>query len=191
MITVNSYSDFKDKKSNLKNYWLFIYKKTSENSECAYNSIKKTESTENRQTVFVADVNKVKDIHSKFDVKTVPSLLKFENNNFKGVYKGCNDTSYYSSLFSNTMFSASADGSVPEQKSVTVYSTPTCSWCTRIKNYFKENNIKFRDIDVSKDQKAAEAMVKRSGKQGVPQTLIGGQIIVGFDKAKIDSLLGL
>ncbi len=191
MITVNSYSDFKEKKSTLENYWLFIYKKTSENSECAFKSIKKTENLENRHTVFVADVNKVKDIHSKFDVKTVPSLLKFENNNFKGVYKGCNDTSYYSSLFSDTMFSASATGLGLKQKSVTVYSTPTCSWCKRIKDYFKEKNIKFRDIDVSKDQKAAKAMVKRSGKQGVPQTLIGGQIIVGFDKAKIDSLLGL
>lgn len=188
MISLNSYSDFKEKNKSLENFWVLMFKKESEQSDCAYKNI---ELAKNGQTVFVADVNNVKDIHTKFDVKTVPTLLKFENKEFKGVYKGCNDANYYKSLFDNTLFSASANNNTPKQKSVTVYSTPTCSWCTRIKDYLKSNNIRFKDIDVSKDQKAAEAMVKRSGQQGVPQTLIGGQLIIGFDKAKIDKLLGL
>ena len=188
MISLNSYNNFTKETKDLNGFWVLIYKKTSKQSDCAYKNIN---GAANGYSVFTVDVNDVKDIHPKFDVKTVPTLLKFEGKEFKGIYKGCNDTGYYKSLFSDTIFSASSKEDVPKQKSVTVYSTPTCSWCTRIKDYLKGNNIKFRDIDVSKDQKAAEAMVKRSGQQGVPQTLIGGQIIIGFDKPKIDKLLGL
>jgi len=42
---------------------------------------------------------------------------------------------------------------------------------------------------VSKDQKAAEAMVRKSGQLGVPQTEINGQMIVGFDRDRINRLL--
>ncbi|MBU2554283.1 MAG: NrdH-redoxin, partial [Bacteroidetes bacterium] len=71
------------------------------------------------------------------------------------------------------------------------YSTPSCSWCNTLKTHLKKNGIRFTDIDVSRDQKAAEAMVHRSGQQGVPQTDINGEMIVGFDKARINTLLGI
>ena len=74
---------------------------------------------------------------------------------------------------------------------MTVYSTPTCSWCTTLKTHLKKNGIRYSDVDVSKDQNAAEAMRKRSGQQGVPQTDIGGEMIVGFDKNRINTLLGI
>ncbi|NOR87359.1 MAG: NrdH-redoxin [Bacteroidales bacterium] len=77
------------------------------------------------------------------------------------------------------------------QKRVTVYSTPSCSWCTTLKKHLDHHGIKYRDIDISKDSKVAEEMTKRSGQQGVPQTDISGQMIVGFDKNKINSLLGI
>jgi len=188
MISLNSYSDFKEKTKDKKDFWVLIFKKSSEQSDCAFKNI--NDASEGYD-IFTVDVNNVRDIHIKYDVKTVPTLLKFENKEFKSVYKGCNETSFYKSLFEDKMYSASSNEDAPKQKSVTVYSTPTCSWCNRLKDYFRDNNIKFRDIDVSKDQKAAEAMVKRSGQQGVPQTLIGGQVIIGFDKPKIDKLLGL
>lgn len=188
MISLNSYTDFKEKTKELTNFWVLIYKKESEQSDCAFNNIK---SISNKFNIFDVDVNRVKDVHIQYDVKTVPTLLKFEQKEFKAVYKGCNDEKYYKSLFENTLYTASTNNDAFKQKSVTVYSTPTCSWCNRIKDYLKSNCIKYRDIDVSKDQKAAEAMVKRSGQKGVPQTLIGGQIIIGFDKPKIDKLLGL
>ncbi|MDY6787017.1 MAG: glutaredoxin family protein [candidate division WOR-3 bacterium] len=74
---------------------------------------------------------------------------------------------------------------------VKVYSTPTCPWCTRAKNYLKSNNVQFEDIDVSTDREKAMEMVKKSGQQGVPVIEINGQIIIGFDQNKIDNLLGL
>ena len=191
MINVISLKDFKQKSIGKDNYWLFIYKGTSAKSVCAYNSLKDAFNETENIDIFYTDVADVKDIHSEYNIETVPSLLKFEKSDFKGVYKGCNDVSYYSSLFEDSIYTASHTSDAIKQKSVTVYSTPTCSWCTRLKDYLKENKIKFRDIDVSKDQKAAEDMVKRSGQQGVPQSIIGGRLIIGFDKAKIDNLLGI
>jgi len=192
MTEVSSFADLKLQSKKNNSFWLLIYKKNSESSDCAFNNIKEVSSKlKEEDKIFTVDVNNVRDIHTELDVKTVPTLLKISKEEVKGIYKACNDVNYYKSLFTNTLFSATDNSNVSKQKSVIVYSTPTCSWCTRIKNYLKENNIKFKDIDVSKDQKAAEAMVKRSGQQGVPQTLIGGQVIIGFDKPKIDRLLGL
>jgi glutaredoxin-like YruB-family protein len=78
-----------------------------------------------------------------------------------------------------------------KQKQVIIYTTPTCSWCRTLKDYLKNNRINFREIDVTKDEKAATEMVKRSGQQGVPQSLIDGQVVVGFDRNRINTLLGI
>lgn len=76
-------------------------------------------------------------------------------------------------------------------KKITVYSTPTCPFCIRAKQFLKENNIAFEDIDVSVDQEASRVMIEKSGQMGVPVLEIDGQIIVGFDKEKIKSALGI
>jgi glutaredoxin-like YruB-family protein len=76
-------------------------------------------------------------------------------------------------------------------KSVKVYSTPTCPWCIRTKQFLKDNNIVFEDIDVGKDEKAAEEMVAKSGQMGVPVLDIEGVIIVGYDLGKIKNTLGI
>ncbi len=72
---------------------------------------------------------------------------------------------------------------------VKVYSTPTCPWCTIAKQYLDSKNISFEDLDVSKDRNAASEMVSKSGQRGVPVLDIDGNIIIGFDKDKIDSLI--
>ncbi|MEN6316632.1 MAG: glutaredoxin family protein [Clostridiaceae bacterium] len=74
--------------------------------------------------------------------------------------------------------------------SVKVYSTPSCPWCTVAKNYLRKRNVQFEDIDVSRDRTAAMEMVQKSGQRGVPVLDINGSIIVGFDQAAIDSLIG-
>ena len=77
------------------------------------------------------------------------------------------------------------------QPHVIVFSTPTCSFCNMAKKYFREKGIKFRDVDVSRDMSAARDMIRRSGQQGVPVIDIGGKIVVGFDRVKIDKYLRL
>ncbi|HLD82592.1 MAG TPA: glutaredoxin family protein [Candidatus Omnitrophota bacterium] len=76
-------------------------------------------------------------------------------------------------------------------KRVKVYSTTACPYCVRAKQFLKENNITFQDIDVSSDQAAADEMIRKSGQMGVPVLDIDGQIIVGFDKERIKAALGL
>ena len=75
------------------------------------------------------------------------------------------------------------------QPRVTLFSTPTCGYCQTAKHYFRQIGIRFRDVDVSRDPAAARDMVRRSGQRGVPVIDIGGQIVVGFDRPKIDQLL--
>ena len=76
-------------------------------------------------------------------------------------------------------------------KNVKVYSTPTCPWCVRVKQFLKENNVEFENMDVSSDQAAADEMMQKTGQMGVPVLDIDGEIIVGFDKEKIKSSLNL
>jgi len=76
-------------------------------------------------------------------------------------------------------------------KKVVIYSTPTCPYCVRAKQFLKDNNITYEDIDVSADSAKAEEMVKRTGQMGVPVIYIDDDIIIGFDKAAIKEALGL
>ena len=77
------------------------------------------------------------------------------------------------------------------QPKVIMFTTPTCSYCTTAKRYLKEHKIRFKAVDVSKDQKAALDMQRRSGTTGVPVILINNRPIVGFDKAKINRMLNI
>lgn len=77
------------------------------------------------------------------------------------------------------------------QHKVLVFTTPTCSWCQRAKSYLRQQNVRFREIDVSRDATAARDLVRRTGQTGVPVIEIDGRPIVGFDRPKIDRLLGL
>jgi len=76
-------------------------------------------------------------------------------------------------------------------KHVVVYSSPTCPHCLHTKQFLKENNISFEDIDVTADHQQAEIMIEKSGQMGVPVLDIEGDIIVGFDKEKIKITLGI
>lgn len=76
-------------------------------------------------------------------------------------------------------------------KKVRVYSTPTCPYCRMTKEYLKQNNVTFEDIDVSANENAANQMVELSGQMGVPVLDVEGQVIVGFDRPKIAAALGL
>lgn len=74
---------------------------------------------------------------------------------------------------------------------VKVYSTPSCPWCARAKQYLSSKGVPYTDYDVSRDRNAAMEMIRKSGQQGVPVLDINGNIVVGFDKERIDKLLGI
>jgi len=74
---------------------------------------------------------------------------------------------------------------------VKVFTTPACPYCFTLKEFLKEHNIKFQEIDVSKDRKAKEEMIKKSGRLEAPMLEINGEVVIGFNKEKICKLLNI
>ncbi len=169
--------------------FLLLYKSGSDVSNCALNNYSEAMKDLEDINAFTADVSRVKDIHQVYGITSAPALLIFKDEKPVNVIKGCSDKQFFMNYFENAVYET--NNSENPQKSVVVYSTPTCSWCNTLKGYLNKHHIHFREANVSRDQYAAEALVRRSGQQGVPQTEINGQIIVGFDKQKINSLLGI
>lgn len=73
--------------------------------------------------------------------------------------------------------------------SITMYTTPTCAFCHMAKEYFKSKKIEFSAKDVTTDPQAYKELVDKSHQLGVPVIDIGGTIIVGFDRPRIDLAL--
>lgn len=73
--------------------------------------------------------------------------------------------------------------------SVTVYSTPSCPWCRVVKDFLKKKQVTFTDYDVSRDERRAQEMVRKSGQMGVPVVDVNGRILVGFRPAEIEAAL--
>ncbi len=74
---------------------------------------------------------------------------------------------------------------------VRVFSTPFCPYCLTLKEFLKEREIDFEDIDVTENEIALDEMVKKSGQTAVPVIEIGGQVVVGFERDEISKLLGI
>ncbi|MCW1907742.1 MAG: NrdH-redoxin [Candidatus Saccharibacteria bacterium] len=72
---------------------------------------------------------------------------------------------------------------------ITVYSATWCAFCHMAKNYFDKLGVAYTDRDVEQDMAAATEAVSKSGQMGIPVIDIGGEIIVGFDRPKIDAAL--
>ena len=77
------------------------------------------------------------------------------------------------------------------EMTVKIYSTPTCPWCIKTKEFFKENNIEYEEVNVSGNQEAAKEMIEKSGQMGVPVVDVDGEIIVGYDVEKLKKALKL
>ena len=76
-------------------------------------------------------------------------------------------------------------------KTVTIYSTPTCHFCKMAKDFFTEKGLQYTNYDVSQDAVKRDEMIKMTGQLGVPVIVIGGDIMVGFDRNKIADKLGV
>ena len=74
-------------------------------------------------------------------------------------------------------------------KSVIIYSTPTCPYCKRAKEYLSQKGISYTDYDVASDRDKAKEMLQKSGQMGVPVILVDDQLVAGFNQSKLDELL--
>lgn len=72
---------------------------------------------------------------------------------------------------------------------VTIYSAVWCAYCHAVKDYLDKLGVTYTDLDVEKDPANATASVEKSNQMGIPVIDIEGDIIVGFDRPKIDAAL--
>ena len=190
MEIIKSYDHLEGRLGSSGKSLLFFYKNGSEQSNCALKNLLEASEKIDSLNIFTIDVKEVTDIHSRYGVNSVPSLVLVESGSLLGIIKGCHDPAFYQRLASGEGLRVTLQsGSEKPAKRVTVYSTPTCSWCNTLKTWLNKNNVRYTDIDISADQRAAEELVRRSGQQGVPQTDINGKIVVGFDQNKLKELL--
>ena len=74
-------------------------------------------------------------------------------------------------------------------KKVIVYSTPTCPYCKRVKDYLTQKGVSFSDYNVAEDREKAKEMIDKSKQMGVPVIVVDNDVVVGFNQSKLDSLL--
>lgn len=190
MKELKSYSELRERLAQKDQLFVLIYKKGNESSDCAYTQLSEAANEAEEENVFSVDVSIVRDIHIAYNISTAPSLLVFHEDELNNVYKGCNGKNFFKAVIESQAFSANTEDG-ERQPTVEVYSTPTCSWCTKLKSYLNKNHIRYSDINVATDPSVAEDLVRQTGQQGVPQTNIDGEWIVGFDKKRIDQLLNI
>lgn len=173
-------------KYNKKKTLLLIYKPNSQISENVLKNLIDIDYDENDDYIIGYTSNI--EIAKYYNISTAPTILELENNKLKNFYKGYYTTEQIKNIiFSSIPINSSGDN----KKSIIIYTTPTCAYCNAAKNYFRSLKIPFKEIDVSRDESAAQEMFNRSGQYGVPQIIIDGHLVIGFNKSKIDELLGI
>ena len=76
-------------------------------------------------------------------------------------------------------------------KTVTIYSTPTCHFCQMTKDFLKEKGIAYTEFNVSHDLEKRQEMIQKSGQMGVPVIFVGEEMVIGFDQGRLASMLGI
>jgi glutaredoxin 3 len=77
------------------------------------------------------------------------------------------------------------------EKSVTVYSSPTWTPCKQTKEFLSSKGISFTDVNVMEDVEGREELVRRTGQMTVPVIVVGDEVVLGFDRARLTALLGI
>lgn len=165
-----------------------FYTQSSELSRRSLESLKEVKENHDEVVICKIDASRIRDIHPRYHIQSVPTLVVFRGGLQAEIVTGVQTTGFYEQLLKKRPTGGQDGVSAPR---VTVYSTPTCPYCTMVKDYLKSKNITFTDIDVASDQQAAMELVQRTGQQGVPQTEINGSFVIGYNTRELDRLLNL
>ena len=77
------------------------------------------------------------------------------------------------------------------EKLVKVYSTPTCPWCKKVKQFLTANNVKFQDLNVADDKAARDEMINLTHQMAVPTIAIDSEYVVGYNEKALKEKLGI
>ena len=168
---------------------MLFYKETSAKSNDTLEILTALKDEHENLNIYSVDVGKVKDVHTQYNVTVVPTLVVFRGGNPAEIIKGKQTLKFYEKLLKKIDISHESDGEGGGSHNVTVYSTSTCPYCDAVKEYLDGKGVKYDEVDVSQDQNAASELIARTGQQGVPQTDVDGEFVIGFDTSKLDKLL--
>lgn len=166
--------------------FLLFYSKNSQKSLQSLQALENLKDAEEALNFYTVDASEVRDIHPVYNVDSVPTLVVFRNGVPSEIINGVQTEGFYARILHKRVLS---DDDSAQAHRVTVYSTPTCPYCTKVKQYLDSKNISYSEVDVAADPSAAQELVSRTGQQGVPQTEIDGSYVIGFNTKEIDRLL--
>jgi len=72
---------------------------------------------------------------------------------------------------------------------INVYTTPTCPWCGKVKEYLQAKGVQYSEIDVAADASGARRLVELTGQRSVPVTVKKDQVVVGYDPEQLAKLI--
>jgi NADH-dependent peroxiredoxin subunit F len=78
-----------------------------------------------------------------------------------------------------------------KDKKITVYSSPDCAYCYTVKGYLEDNGFEYEEINIYEDTQAYDKMVEISGQKNVPVTVIGDDVLIGWNKEKFKEALDI
>ncbi len=190
-IEIKSEKDFEEFQKKHPSFALiYFYSTKSPKSVSAGEILKDVIESEENFALAAINAAELRSIHPKYNVTTVPTVLAIKKGKVIKRLEGLQTKGLYEAILRDAPVKR-ADGTEAPPLRVTVYSTTTCPHCTTVKNHLRKHKIRFSDVDVSKDMRAGEELMRRSGSAGVPQTDINGTLVVGADLQKINKLLGI
>lgn len=145
-----------------------------------------TEFKDKKLSFVALDLDANPSFTSYYRIAGLPTVIFFKDGVMRGLYMGVKTVGEFRDVITGIIEGKKNEG----PREVRVFSTPTCPYCHMVKDYLKQKDVAFEDIDVSKDREKAMEMVQKSGQMGVPQLWIDGEVVVGYDTARIDQLLG-
>jgi glutaredoxin-like YruB-family protein len=169
---------------------VLFYGSFSSASKRALVELEQFSKEDGKTPVYGIDVEKVKGVHKQFGVERVPTVVALRRGKVTHRLEGVESAGFYARVLSGARPSHHKTGKGTAPRRVIVYSGPGCPACGSAKAYLRRQGISFREVDIARDQNAAQSLVRRSGQMAVPQIDIDGHLIVGFDRAEIDRIIG-
>jgi len=174
-----------------KEFILAFLAEDSQSSKVARESLAEALSTHPDSRAFTVDVRSVRNVAARYQVTAAPTVVRVNGCQILDRLVGPQTPAAYATLMKPAVPMKSATNAAPKQPPVKVYVTNACPWCRKLEAYLDRYRVKYTKVNVETDPAAAHEMTSKSGQRGVPQSDIGGTMVVGFDLARISGLLQL
>jgi glutaredoxin-like YruB-family protein len=192
MITIKDREHLRDMAARYSEYFVLAFWGTfSDSAKRALRELTEFARDYKDVPVFSVDVEKAKGIHKEYGVDSVPTVLAIKDGREADRFVGVESAAFYATQLVGMAPRHMARPARKKSLRVTVYTSPGCPPCGLVKTYLRDHGISFRSVDISRDERAARDIARRSGQQAVPQIDINGRIVVGFDRGKLAGLLGI